>query len=48
MRHECDTELILAASGPPAKSFGECMYDVTLKNRVKGINWSTAVFMATV
>jgi fatty-acid desaturase len=22
------------------------MYDVTLKNRVKGINWNTAVFMA--
>ena len=21
------------------------MYDVTLKNRVKGINWNTAVFM---
>src|ERR1044072_4328908 len=25
--------------------FGECVYDVTLKNRVKGINWNTAVFM---
>jgi len=22
------------------------MYDVTLKNRVKGINWDTAVFIA--
>src|ERR1041385_3669007 len=28
------------------KYFWDCMYDVTLENRVQGINWNTAVFMA--
>src|ERR1044071_926245 len=46
MRHECDTELILAATVHQQRGFWGCMYDVTLKNRVKDINWNTAVFIA--
>jgi len=46
MRHECDTELILTAPVHQHRVVWGCMYDVTLKNRVKGINWHTAVFIA--
>ena len=46
MRHECDTGLIVAAPIHQHRLFWGCMYDVTLKNRVKGINWDTAVFIA--
>ena len=46
VRHECDTERILVAPVHSKEYLGDCMYDVTLKNRDKGINWSTAVFMA--
>ena len=45
MRNECDTEQILVAPVYQQRDLGECVYDVTLKNRVKGINWNTAVFM---
>ena len=45
-RHECDAEQILVVLVYQQRVFGECMYNVTLKNRVKGINWNTAVFMA--
>ncbi len=40
------TELILAAPVHQQRVVWGCMYDVTLKNRVKGINWHTAVFIA--
>src|ERR1044072_384553 len=36
----------LAAPVHQQRGFGGCMYDVTLKNRVKGINWHSAVFLA--
>jgi hypothetical protein len=45
IRHECDTEQIMVAAVHQQRVFGECVYDVTLNNRVKGINWNTAVFM---
>jgi hypothetical protein len=35
VRHECDTEQILVALVYQERVFGECMYYVTLKNRVK-------------
>src|SRR6185369_5228337 len=35
----------LGSSGPEHRVFWGCMYEVTLKNRVKGINWHTAVFI---
>ena len=40
------TEPVLATPVHEQRVFGGCMYEVTLKNRAKGINWQTAVFMA--
>src|ERR1044072_9639992 len=33
------------SSGPEHRGFWGGMYEVTLKNRVKGVNWHTAVFI---
>jgi fatty-acid desaturase len=41
MRHECDAERRCTSK----EYLGTIMYDVTLENRVKGINWDTALFM---
>ena len=46
VRQRTHTEQILAAPAHQHRVFWGYMYDVTLKNRVKGINWHTAVFIA--